>query len=64
MTTTLPTARPCATFVLIIAVVPDEVAPGTTCVTVPPPETGSPTTVFWYWKDLVDGTAVTVKVPL
>src|SRR5215207_9467542 len=40
MTTTSPTARPCATLVLIVAVDPDEVAPGTTCRALPPPRRG------------------------
>ena len=64
MTTTSPIARPCARFVLIVAVVPDEVAPGTTCVAVPPPDTGSPLTVCVYWNARELGIAVTVKVPL
>jgi hypothetical protein len=47
-----------------VAVVPDELAPGIAGVTVPPPETGSPETEFVYWNERVDGTAVTVNVPL
>ena len=64
MTTTSPTARPCGVLVWIVAVVPEELAPGIAGVAVPPPLTGSPVTGFVYWNDLVDGTAVTVKVPL
>ena len=37
--------------VRIVAVVPDELAPGTAGVTVPPPETGRPATGFVYWND-------------
>ena len=48
----------------IVAVVPDELAPEIAGVTVPPPETGRPVTAFVYWKERVDGTAVTVNVPL
>ena len=50
--------------VWIVAVVPDELAPGIAGVAVPPPRHGSPVTGFVYWNELVDGTAVTVKVPL
>ena len=63
-TITSPIARPCATLVLIVAVVPEEVAPGTTCLALPPPETGSPVTVCTYWNARETGTAVTVNVPL
>ena len=62
--TTSPTDRLCTAVVLIVAVVPDELAPETAGVTVPPPDTGSPVTAFVYWNDLVVGTAVTVNVPL
>ena len=48
----------------MVAVVPCEPAPGTVGVTVPPPDTPSPDTVFVYWNDLVVGTAVSVHVPL
>ena len=43
---------------------PGELAPGIAGVAVPPPETGSPVTAFVYWNERVDGTAVTVNVPL
>ncbi len=62
--TTSPTDRLCGTVVLIVAVVPEELAPGTAGVTVPPPDTGSPVTVFSYLNALVVGTAVIVNVPL
>jgi hypothetical protein len=64
ITTTSPTERPCGAFVWIVAVVPDELAPGIAGVAVPPPETGSPETALVYWNERVDGTAVTVNVPL
>jgi hypothetical protein len=51
-------------FVWIVAVVPEELAPGIAGVAVPPPLTASPVTGFVYWNDLVVGTAVTVNVPL
>ena len=59
-----PTARLCGAAVLIVAIVPDELAPAIAGVAVPLPETGRPVTAFVYWKDRVDGTAVTVNVPL
>ena len=59
-----PTARPCGVARVDRRRRPDELAPGIAGVTVPLPETGSPVTAFVYWKERMDGTAVTVNVPL
>ena len=59
-----PTARLCGAAVWMVAVVPDELAPGIAGVAVPLPDTARPVTAFVYWKERVDGTAVTVNVPL
>ena len=48
----------------IVAVVPEELAPGIAGVAVPPPETGRPVVALVYWNALDEGTAVTVYVPL